>query len=46
MSSHDLVVERDVFDNAGNPKNIDFPWGNAYFYKISFFAFDVNRYLK
>ena len=25
MSSHDLFVERDVFHNAGNPKNIDFP---------------------
>ena len=25
MSSHDLFVERDVFDNAGSLKNIDFP---------------------
>ena len=31
MSSHDLFVERDVFDNAGNPKNIDFPKGKCIF---------------
>ena len=31
MSSHDLLVERDVFDNAGNPKNIDFPQGKCIF---------------
>ena len=31
MSSHDLFVERDVFDSAGNPKNIDFPKGKYIF---------------
>ena len=31
MSSHDLFVERHVFHNAGNPKNVDFPLGKYIF---------------
>ena len=31
MSSHDLFVERHVFHKAGNPENIDFPWGKCIF---------------
>ena len=43
MLLHHLFAKFAVFRNARNLKNSDFPVENTYFYKISFFAFDVQR---
>ena len=43
MLFHHLFAKFAVFCNARNLQNSDFPQGNAYFHKISFFALDAQR---
>ena len=46
MLFHYVFAKFAVFCNARNLEISDFLWENAYFYKISFFAFDDKRYRK